>query len=157
MTAKHVPTDETRKRVKDSSAVGLPQDLICAQIGIRSEKTLRSKYRKEIAEGRATAGFNVAKTAYDRALAGDPGMIRWWTATQLKWAPATDPVQIYTPAGKGIVVSDAREDTLTQFWRREEERKAVALGAAVSASPRALASDGPGDAESAGSEEPGAG
>jgi hypothetical protein len=150
----HVPTDESRQKVRAAASVGLPQELICGLVGVKSEKTLRLKYRKEILEGRAQAGFNVAKTCYERAMAGDPGMIRWWTATQLKWKESQG-LEVYTPPGKAVVVADEREDTLAAYWKRKQAKAAEAADDPGDGGH--LARDRPGEEEPPGDEGPGEG
>jgi hypothetical protein len=64
------PTEEQRRLVKAFSAYGIPQEQIARRIGIRSTKTLREHFRKELAEGISDATFNVSQTLYKMAMSG---------------------------------------------------------------------------------------
>jgi len=64
------PTEEQRTLVKAFSAYGIPQEQIARRLGIRSTKTLRKHFRKELAEGISDATFNVSRTLYKMATSG---------------------------------------------------------------------------------------
>jgi hypothetical protein len=73
------PTAEQRKTVKSLAAVGLRQGQIATMIGIRSEKTLRKHFRKELSSGEAEATASVASAAYRMAQSGKyPVMTEFW-------------------------------------------------------------------------------
>lgn len=80
----HVPTDKTREQVLSASGLGLPQLQIAALIGI-SDVTLRKHYEKELAVGKATASAQIAKSLYNKAVAGDTTAAIWWTKAQMGW------------------------------------------------------------------------
>ena len=80
----HVPTDKTREQVLSASGLGLPQVQIAALIGI-SDVTLRKHYEKELAVGKATASAQIAKSLYNKAVAGDTTAAIWWTKAQMGW------------------------------------------------------------------------
>src|SRR3954465_3722193 len=63
------PKQEQRKLVKRLSALGLPQQQICAWVGMRSPKTLRKHFREEL-KGRATAEVVEMRTAYETGPSG---------------------------------------------------------------------------------------
>jgi hypothetical protein len=65
------PTEEQRKLVKVFSGYGIPQEQIARRLGIRSTKTLRKHFRKELDEGIANANYNVTKTLYNMATSGN--------------------------------------------------------------------------------------
>jgi hypothetical protein len=67
---KFSPTEEHRRLVKTLSAYGIPQEQIRRRIGIRSAKTLRRHFRKELDEGISDANFNVSRTLYKMATSG---------------------------------------------------------------------------------------
>lgn len=82
---KHEPTDRDRAIVKTAAGYGLPHGMISILIGI-SENTLRLHYREELAVGKATATFEVAKTLYSRATSGnDLGAAIFWLKSQAGW------------------------------------------------------------------------
>jgi hypothetical protein len=80
----HVPTDKTREQVLSASGLGLPQLQIAALLGI-SDVTLRKHYEKELAVGKATASAQIAKSLYNKAVAGDTTAAIWWTKAQMGW------------------------------------------------------------------------
>jgi hypothetical protein len=81
-----VPTEQERRQVEALSGYGLSQDHICALIrdGI-SLDTLREHFRDELVRGKAKANAQVTKSIFQKVLAGDSGMMRYWGATQLGW------------------------------------------------------------------------
>lgn len=81
----HQPTDESRKLVETSSGLGLPHESIAALLGI-DDKTLRKYYREELDIGKAKAHGQIAKTLYQKALAGDTTSLIWWTKSQMRWS-----------------------------------------------------------------------
>ena len=151
---RHQPTEESRKTVEAASGWGVPLESVAAHIGI-TPITLMRRYRKEIADGKAKAFLKVSKSAYQRAV-GDPangiqpdsGMLRWWTACQMKWSPAPQQVEVYTPPGQKIVVGDDREDSVAAFLRSQAEAPRVPVpvnGAGVELH-RSNGEEPPGDA-----------
>mgnify|MGYP000001795943 CR=1 FL=1 len=82
-----VPTDQERAQVAALSGVGLPQDQIACLVrdGIHVE-TLRSHFAKELAEGKAKANSQVARSLFQKAVAGDTASAIWWTKTQMRWS-----------------------------------------------------------------------
>ena len=64
------PKQEQRKLVKSLSALGLPQEQICALVGMRSPKTLRKHFHEALNEGAAEAEAAVMRTAYAMATSG---------------------------------------------------------------------------------------
>ena len=76
------PTVEQRKLVRFLAARGSRQEHIAAMVGIRSPKTLRKHFRKDIANGFAEAAFVVTVSAYKMAVSSRfPGMTRFWLST----------------------------------------------------------------------------
>src|SRR3954451_18858912 len=63
------PKQGQRKLVKRLSAFGLPQQQICAWVGMRSPKTLRKHFREEL-KGRATAEVVELRAAYKTGPSG---------------------------------------------------------------------------------------
>jgi hypothetical protein len=73
------PTKEQKKLVKALAAIALPHDKIALTIGIRSPKTLRKHFRRELANGYAEAVAAVTRTAYEMAVSGKyPDMTEYW-------------------------------------------------------------------------------
>lgn len=76
------PTKDQRKLVQSLAAIGLRQEHISVVIGIRSPKTLRKHFSKDIAKGTAEATATVMATAYSMATSGRfPGLTRFWLST----------------------------------------------------------------------------
>jgi hypothetical protein len=76
------PTKDQRKLVHSLAAIGLRQEHIASVIGIRSPKTLRKHFGRDIAKGTAEAAATVAAVAYDMAVSGKfPGLTRFWLST----------------------------------------------------------------------------
>lgn len=115
----HKVTPETRKMVENAAGLGLNFKMIATLLAV-NEKTLMRRYRREIDLGKAKAGFNIAKTAYDRAQAGDAQMLKYWLATQLKWQEA--PVEITTPPGRPLqhTYVPQQQELLGDYYARLE-------------------------------------
>jgi hypothetical protein len=58
------PTAEQKRLVKVLSAHGIRQEDIATEVGLRSPKTLRKHFRKELDLGRISADIAVGKTLY---------------------------------------------------------------------------------------------
>ena len=75
-------TKDQRKLVHSLSAIGVPQEDIAVVIGIRSPKTLRKHFGKDIARGTAEATATITAAAYAMACSGKfPAMTRFWLST----------------------------------------------------------------------------
>src|SRR5579871_3936295 len=73
------PTDQQRLQVRFLAASGFSHEKIAQFIGVRSEKTLRKYFRKELDFGALEANATVAKTAYEMATSGThPDMTKYW-------------------------------------------------------------------------------
>lgn len=82
------PDEELRRRVKTLSGIGMRPDQICDVIGLRSVKTLRRHFAKELDAGRAEAIVNVQKTVFERAVSGrDPAMTIFALKVRAGWRP----------------------------------------------------------------------
>jgi hypothetical protein len=88
MTRPHEITDNNRRIAEQMSGLGLPHEQIGAIIGI-DDKTLRKYYTPELRIGKAKASSNVAKTLYEKAVAGDTTACIWWTKAQMSWCEKT--------------------------------------------------------------------
>jgi hypothetical protein len=74
------PTEEQRRVVKAMSAVGLLQQNFANMVGIRSVKTLRKFFRKELNRGDTEGAFNVGQAMYKAALNGNVTAQLHWLA-----------------------------------------------------------------------------
>jgi hypothetical protein len=81
-----VPTEEQRSAVKSMSAFGIKQEDIAAEIGLRSAKTLRKYFGKEIARGAVQANIRVGQTLFKMATSGEePAATMFWLKTRAGW------------------------------------------------------------------------
>jgi hypothetical protein len=87
----HKPTEESRKLVKDSASLGLPQRMICALLdNCKSVETLTKHYRTELDLGEAQACSVVAGALYKKCLAGDTSAILFWHKTRMGYRENAD-------------------------------------------------------------------
>jgi hypothetical protein len=85
------PTPERRNQVKALAGFGLRQEEICAIVGLRSPKTLRRHYQRELAAGVAEATTKVRQTAFQLATSGrDPRSTIFWLKTRGYWSRQMD-------------------------------------------------------------------
>jgi hypothetical protein len=106
----HRPTDDFRKQVEEASGLGLPQDQICALVGI-SDVTLRKHYESELGLGKARASAQIAKSLFNKAIqGGDTTAMIWWTKAQMKWSE-TMRQELTGKDGGGIVININNQDT----------------------------------------------
>ena len=82
---KFTPTREQRRVVREAAAYGVPQSAIAAMVDVRSEKTLRKYFRKELDNGDARANFKVARSLYRSALNGSVVAMMFWMKCRAGW------------------------------------------------------------------------
>src|SRR5579862_7308874 len=101
------PTKDQRKLVRYLAAIGLRHERIASVVEIRSPKTLRKHFRKDIAEGTAEATATITAAAYEMAVSGKyPGMTRFWLSTV-----GRGPAMLFDPAGQADRGEAAEEDS----------------------------------------------
>ena len=88
------PTAQDRQKVKSLAAVGTPQEDIARIIGIRSTKTLRKYFGKELAHAVAEANASVGGALYRAAMEGDVGAMKYWLSCRAKWRPSAETVAV---------------------------------------------------------------
>ena len=89
------PTKEQRKLVKSLAAIGMRHDHIAIVIGVRSPKTIRKHFRKELSLGSAEAIATVTRVAYQMATSGKyPDMTDWWLSTMDASADLTESAEV---------------------------------------------------------------
>lgn len=79
------PNEEQRQLVKAFSGVGLPHDQIATYIGI-TKPTLHKHFRKELDTGMIEANSQIAKTLYQKAVAGDTASCIFWAKARMGWS-----------------------------------------------------------------------
>jgi hypothetical protein len=78
------PMKDQRKLIKSLAAMGLPHEDICTVLRLRSPKTLRKYFHRELFEGVAEATAQVSRTAFEMAISGDyPAMTYFWLKCQV--------------------------------------------------------------------------
>ena len=94
---KLVPTDEQRLQIKSLAAVGIPQEDIAQKIGIRSPKTLRKYFRKELDLAATDANAAVAGALYNRAVNGNTDAQKFWLERRAGWRVSPSRSGLFTP------------------------------------------------------------
>lgn len=70
---------------------GIPQLEIANLVGI-SDRTLRTRYRRELDTGATEANLRVAQSLYNMAVRDKvPAAAIWWTKARMGWRGAGDP------------------------------------------------------------------
>ena len=86
------PTNDDRKAVELMTACGLNQTQVARQLGNGgiSESTLVKYYREELDTAVDKANAKMGATAFNKGLAGDAQMIRYWMNCRAGWKETTD-------------------------------------------------------------------
>lgn len=84
MTALHEPTEETRSKVIELCAKGVPLRQLAGVLGI-CRNTLKRHYGADIKAGEARATADVIGTLYGRATGGDTTACIFWLKCRAGW------------------------------------------------------------------------
>jgi hypothetical protein len=84
------PTEDQRTMVKIMTAMGGKQKDVAARIGIRSPKTLRKYFRKELDQGGPEADMTIAQSLYKKAKEGDVKAQMFWLKCRAGWREQPD-------------------------------------------------------------------
>ena len=121
----HVPTEENRLLARTLGGLGIPQKMICKQIGI-DDRTLRKYYQDELEEGAAKATTAIAKRLYDIIMTSDDKTastaIFFWLKCRAGWR-TTDTEQSITQLNiqNNVAAGNVRtDDEIEQFKARWE-------------------------------------
>lgn len=88
---RHQPSPEQRRQVMTMAGFGIPQLEIANLVGI-SDRTLRTRYRRELDTGATEANLRVAQSLYNMAVRDKvPAAAIWWTKARMGWRGAGDP------------------------------------------------------------------
>jgi hypothetical protein len=117
-----IPTEEQRQKVRQYAAVGTPHEHIARKIGIRSPKTLRKYYRKELDESALDANANVAGALYNNAMGGDTNAQKFWMGCRAGWKAWQPPTGAFTPP-PFIVVREKKDDENKERENNDDENK----------------------------------
>jgi hypothetical protein len=128
--------------------------MIAVLVGVKSVKTLKKRYRVQLATGKAKACFQIAGVAYTEAKKGVPSMVKWWTATQMGWRE-TMSHEIAGPDGKPVGIAVAAEPELLGAYF--DRLRKIAADRADSRTDKDLGRHGPGGDEPGGGEGAGEG
>lgn len=126
----HLVTEESRKTVENASGLGIPQEQIAVLLGI-SDKTLRRKYKRELAGGMAKFNVEVGIAAAKRIRAGSDAMIIFWLKTRMGFKEDRS-LELRTPPGEPLEhrMTYGAPDLLADFYARQ----AAAAGAGAASS-----------------------
>src|SRR5206468_6669162 len=86
------PTAEQREMVKSMAAIGLTHEQMAVAIGIRSPKTVRKHFRKQLNAGNAEAIARVTSVAYEMAQSGKYPSMTW---SWLRMHPSTSKDDVF--------------------------------------------------------------
>jgi hypothetical protein len=83
---KFIPTEERRRIVRSMAGYGVSQQDIATSVGLRSTKTLRKHFRRELDGGGVDAKAKVLQTLFKMATSGNhPAATIFWVKTRLGW------------------------------------------------------------------------
>ena len=83
---KFISTEDRRRTVRAMAGFGMTQQDIATSLGLRSTKTLRKHFPKELGGGTVDAKARVAQTLYQMATSGKhPAATIFWTKVRLGW------------------------------------------------------------------------
>jgi hypothetical protein len=119
--APHIPTDETRKLVRENFAI--KGSRWCAiQIGVCVD-TITNRYKEEIAISNAVACAEIGQSLYDKAKGGDGASQRFFLITKGKgdWSPKIK--HEHTGAGGGPI----RTIDLTEYLKGKSDDELAIL------------------------------
>jgi transcriptional regulator with XRE-family HTH domain len=97
------PTEEQRRMVKTMKAMGATQEEVAGRIGVRSPKTLRKYFRKELDQGSSEANMTVAQALYNEAKGGDVKAAMFWLKCRAGWRDRAEFEPAASPAAPFIV------------------------------------------------------
>ena len=80
----HIPTDESRKLVRNLSAVGIKYVDIAHKLDI-TDDTLRKHYKGELEDGRIDANASIGQTLFQQAKNGNTSAAIFWLKTRAGW------------------------------------------------------------------------
>src|SRR6266404_4424910 len=79
-------TEEQRRKVRALAGFGVRQEDICAIIGLRSTKTLRKRFGRELDLGVVEARAKVTQAAFKMDTSGrDPASTIFWLKQRARW------------------------------------------------------------------------
>jgi hypothetical protein len=94
---KLIPTEEQRRQIQSLAAVGISHEDIAQKIGIRSPKTLRKYFRKELDLAAIDANATIAGALYKRAKEGNVDAQKYWLERRANWRVSPTRTGLTTP------------------------------------------------------------
>lgn len=86
----HVPTEASRRLVKELAALGCTHDYIGSRVGLCAD-ALRNHYRAELDHGVQEANGTIARALFDKAKNGDTACMIFWLKTRARWREVARP------------------------------------------------------------------
>ena len=85
------PTDAEREAVTRMAAVGIPHEQIALVVGDNgiNVDTLKKHFKRELETAYVEANTKVGQSMFQRAIDGDVGAQKWWTACRMGWKDAS--------------------------------------------------------------------
>jgi uncharacterized protein YjcR len=80
----HIPSEDSRKLVKNLAAMGVRYVDIAHKLDINDE-TLRKHYREDLESGRIDANAQIANTLFQQAKKGNMTAAIFWLKTRAGW------------------------------------------------------------------------
>ena len=80
----HIPSEDSRKLVKNLAAMGVRYVDIAHKLTINDE-TLRKHYREDLESGRIDANAQIANTLFQQAKKGNMTAAIFWLKTRAGW------------------------------------------------------------------------
>lgn len=113
------PSREDRRLVEGMAGCGLRQEDIAPLIGV-SVPTLRRHFKRELSEGKAKAGAQVAKRLFEMATSGRCAAASiFWARVHLRWRENQDPSIAVSVNHTVTRVLMPRKSASTEEWVRD--------------------------------------
>jgi len=89
MPARHEPTKQSRRIVRNLALAGTQQEIIAKALEI-TKPTLRRHYREELTRYGTICTGNIAAKLYQKAMRGDTTALIFWLKTRAGWKEGAD-------------------------------------------------------------------
>ena len=104
----HIPSDDSRKLVRNLSAVGIRYVDIAHKLNI-GDDTLVKHYKRELEDGRIDANAAIGQTLFQQAKEGNTSAAIFWLKTRAGWKE-TSGVELSGSNGGAIHVITGIDD-----------------------------------------------
>jgi len=113
----HIPDEDSRKLVRNLSAMGTRYVDIAHKLDI-TDDTLRKHYKAELEDGRIDANAQIAGTLFQQAKKGNVGAAIFWLKTRAGWKE-TNVTEL--TAGEGSEIKEIKYSFVDVEPRKPEE------------------------------------